>query len=177
MRFVDLLRTAVLLSAAAATLLAVVTVIGATRQGDDLIVVVGAAWWLLAALVGGLLGRRLEVSDAIRRMLTESRAATMLPEPRPVAVVANRLWPLLVATLLAGGVGFVFPQVPLVACGFTVIWALSWRRQDTAVTAIEERDGVTFFVERTSPVGRLKLVRTPGLRRETPTMSSVNRTG
>jgi hypothetical protein len=42
------------------------------------------------------------------------------------------------------------------------------------VRAIEERDGATFYVERTSPVRPLALVRTPGFRREVPT---VNGTG
>ena len=54
--------------------------------------------------------------------------------------------------------------MPAVACGFTIIWALSWRHQEAAVTAIEERDGVRFYVERTAPVSRIKLVRTPGFK-------------
>ena len=58
--------------------------------------------------------------------------------------------------------------------GFAVIWALSWRRQDAAVTAIEERDGVQFFVERTSPFRPIKLVRAPGFRRiEPPTLGDA----
>jgi hypothetical protein len=32
------------------------------------------------------------------------------------------------------------------------------------VTAIEERDGARFYVERTSPLTPIKLVRTPGFR-------------
>ena len=46
-----------------------------------------------------------------------------------------------------------------------MIRALAWRRQDAAVTAIEERDGVAFYVERTSPFQPIQLVRTPGFRR------------
>ncbi len=65
----------------------------------------------------------------------------------------------------AGAVAFAFPQVPAVAAGFAIIWALYWRRQDGAVTAVEERDGVAFHVERTSPVRPMQLVRTPGFRR------------
>lgn len=65
----------------------------------------------------------------------------------------------------------------MVACGFAIIWSLAWRRQDAAVLAIEERDGVTFYVERTSPIGPMRLVRTPGFRREVPTLTSVNGTG
>ena len=32
------------------------------------------------------------------------------------------------------------------------------------MTAIEERDGVRFYVERTSPLKPIRLVRTPGFR-------------
>ena len=68
------------------------------------------------------------------------------------------------------------PADPAVASGFAIIWSLAWRRQDSAVLAIEERDGVTFYVERTSPIRPMQLVRTPGLRREVPTLTSVNGT-
>jgi hypothetical protein len=51
-----------------------------------------------------------------------------------------------------------------VATGFAIIWALAWRRQASAVTAIEERDGARFYVEKTSPLRPIKLVRTPGFR-------------
>jgi hypothetical protein len=51
-----------------------------------------------------------------------------------------------------------------VAAGFAIIWALAWRRQASAVTAIEERDGVRFYVEPTSPLRPIRLVRTPGFR-------------
>jgi hypothetical protein len=65
------------------------------------------------------------------------------------------------------------PQFPGIATGFCIIWALAWRRQEAAVRAIEERDGVTFFVERTSPVGPMQLIRMPGLRRERPTVNGT----
>ena len=42
MRFVDLLKTTVMLSAGAATMLAVVTVIGATHDRDDTLVLIDA---------------------------------------------------------------------------------------------------------------------------------------
>ena len=77
-------------------------------------------------------------------------------------MLLNRLWPLLVSTVPAGALAFVFPQVPAIATGFAIIWALSWRRQEAAVAAIEDRDGVRFYVERTSPVQPIKLLRTPG---------------
>ena len=176
MRFVDLLKTTVMLSAAAATMLAIVTVIGATSDHDDTLVLIGAGWWVASSLIGVLLGRRAQVTAPIGRLLADAKLATMLPEHRPASVILNRLWPLLVSTVAAGVVGFVFPQVPAVACGFAIIWSLAWRRQDSAVLAVEERDGVTFYVERTSPVRPMQLVRTPGLRREVPTLTSVNGT-
>ena len=176
MRFVDLLKTTVMLSAAAATMLAIVTVIGATSDRDDTLVLIGAGWWVAASIIGAVLGRRAQVTAPIGRLLADAKMATMLPEHRPAAVIVNRLWPLLVSTVAAGAVGFIFPQVPLVACGFAVIWSLAWRRQDSAVLAVEERDGVTYYVERTSPLRPMQLVRTPGLRREVPTLTSVNGT-
>jgi hypothetical protein len=176
LRFVDLLKTTVMLSAGAATMLAIVTVIAATGDRDDTLVLIGAGWWVAASIIGVLLGRRGQVTAQIGRLLADAKVATMMPEHRPGAVVVNRLWPLLLSTVAAGAVGFVFPQVPAVACGFAVIWSLAWRRQDSAVLAIEERDGVTFFVERTSPIRPMRLVRTPGFRREVPTLTSVDGT-
>lgn len=176
MRFVDLLKTTVMLSAGAATMLAIVTVIGATSDRDNTLVLVAAGWWVAASIIGVLFGRRAQVTAPIGRLLADAKTATMLPEHRPAAVVINRLWPLLVSTVAAGAVGFIFPQVPAVACGFAIIWSLAWRRQDSAVLAVEERDGVTYYVERTSPVRPMQLVRTPGFRREVPTLTSVNGT-
>ena len=173
MRFVDLLRTTVLLSAGAATTLGVITVAAATTQGDDGVVILAAGWWVVAALLGGFVGRRSQVSPAIGRLLASAKAATMMPEHRPGAVLVNRLWPLLVSTIVAGALGFLAPQIPGIATGFAVIWALAWRRQESAVVAIEERDGVTFYVERTSPVRPLQLVRTPGFRREVPSLDGA----
>jgi hypothetical protein len=175
-RFVDLLKTTVMLSAGAATMLAIITVIGATSDRDDTLVLVGAGWWLAASLIGTFLGRRAQVTSPIGRLLADAKLATTLPEHRPAAVVLNRLWPLLLSTVAAGVVGFLFPQVPAVACGFAIIWSLAWRRQDSAVLAVEERDGVTYYVERTSPLRPMQLVRMPGLRREVPTLTSVNGT-
>ncbi len=172
MRFVDLLRVTVLLSAGAATALAVVCVAGASAAGDAGPVLVSAAWWVAAMAIGIVTGRRAQTSPPVARALAEARAATALPEQRPGLVVLNRLWPLLASTVLAGAVAFLVPQVPGIAAGFAIIWALAWRRQDAAVLAIEERDGVTFFVERTSPVQAIRLLRTPGFRREVPTLST-----
>ena len=153
-----------LLSAAAASALAAVTLAGALDAGDDLVVPVAAGWWLLAAVIGVWMGRRAETSPPIANLLASARMQASLPEVNPGRTVLNRLWPLFVSTIGAGALAFVLPQVPAVATGFAVIWALAWRRQSSAVTAIEERDGARFYVVRTSPLKPIQLVRTPGFR-------------
>jgi hypothetical protein len=163
-RFPEFLRTTVLISAAAASALAAVTVFGAAGSADDLLVPVAAVWWVLAALGGAWIGRRSATSAQIATLLASARMQSSLPELNPGRIVINRLWPLLLCTIGAGAVAFVKPQVPAVATGFAIIWALAWRRQSAAVTAIEERDGVRFYVERTSPLQPMRLVRTPGFR-------------
>jgi hypothetical protein len=169
-RFVDFLRLTVLLSAGAATVLAALCVIGASADGDARVVLVSAAWWVVAAAIGAWLGRRAQTTPPIARLLASAKTTMTMPQHRPGMTVVNRLWPLLLCTLCAGALAFLAPQVAGIAAGFAMIWALAWRRQDAAVLAIEERDGVTYFVERTSPVRPMELVRTPGLRREVPTM-------
>jgi hypothetical protein len=176
LRFVDFLRATVMLSAGAATTLAVVTVVAASGNADQLLVVVAAGWWVAAGFIGAFLGRRAAVTPPLARVLADAKAATMMPEHRPGAVLVNRLWPLLTCTIVAGALAFLVPQVPAIATGFAVIWSLAWRRQDGAVSAIEERDGVTFYVERTSPVRPIELVRTPGFRREVPSMDGTGTT-
>jgi hypothetical protein len=161
-RFGDFLRATVLLSAGSATLLAALTVIGISREYDRTLVLVSAVWWAAAVLVGVWLGRRAETSPPIARLLSTARMQSTLPELRPGSTLVNRLWPLLLATLGAAVTSAFEPQVSSVAAGFTIIWALAWRRQESAVEAIEERDGVRFYVDRTSPLQPIRLVRTPG---------------
>jgi hypothetical protein len=161
-RFVDFLKATVLLSAGAATLLAVITLIALTQDVQPAAVYVSAGWWVAAALIGVWLGRRAEANPPITRLLAGARAERSLPEQRPGLTVVNRLWPLLLSTFTAGVLGFLIPQVAAVAAGFAIIWALGWRRQAAAVAAIEERDGVRFYVEKTSPLQPMQLVRTPG---------------
>ncbi len=164
MRFTDLLRTTVLLCAAAATVLAVVAAAGANNNGNALLVPFAAGWWIVAALIGSALGHRNTTSRQIAVLLASARTQAMLPEINPSRVVLNRLWPIIICTVGAGAVAFAYPQVPGIAAGFAIIAALAWRRQSAAVTAIEERDGARFYVEHTSPLKPIKLVRTPGFR-------------
>jgi hypothetical protein len=165
LRFVDLLKTTVLLSAGAATALALACVVAAADADDRTAVIVMAAWWSLAAVAGSRLGHGERATPPIASLLADAKPATSLPEPRSTLVVLNRLWPLLLSTIAAGALAFVAPQIPGIAAGFAIIWALAWRHQDAAVSAIEERDGVTFYVEATSPVRPIRLVRAPGFRR------------
>lgn len=164
MRFSDFLRTTVLISAAAASALAAVAVAGAASASDALVVPVSAGWWVIAAAIGFRLGRRAETSAPIATLLASARMRSSLPEVNSGLTLLNRLWPLLVSTIGAGALAFVLPQVPAIAAGFAIIWSLAWRRQASAVTAIEERDGARFYVVRTSPLRPIQLIRTPGFR-------------
>jgi hypothetical protein len=165
-RFVDFLRAAVLLCAGSATALAAVTVLAAGADANDRLVFVIAGWWVLAGAIGAWMGRRAETNSPIARLLATARSTTSLPEQRPGSLLVNRMWPLLVSTILALALALVAPQVPGIACGFAIIAALAWRRQEAAVTAIEDRDGVAFYVERTPPHKPIRLIRAPGFRRD-----------
>jgi hypothetical protein len=165
LRFVDLLKTTVLLSAGAATALGLTCLAAAANADDRTALLVMAAWWTLAAVLGSRLGHGERATPPIARLLADARPATSLPEPQSALIVLNRLWPLGLSTVAAGALAFVAPQIPGIAAGFAIIWALAWRHQDAAVSAIEERDGVTFYVETTSPVRQIRLVRAPGFRR------------
>lgn len=164
MRFTDFLKATVMTSAAAATLLAAITVAAASSADDPLLVPFAAGWWLLAATLGAVLGRRAQTSPPIARLLASARTTKALPDIQPGRMLLNRLWPLLLSTIAAGGLSLLAPQIPAIATGFAIIWALSWRRQDAAVDAMEGRDGVRFYVERTSPLKAIQLVRAPGFK-------------
>lgn len=166
MRFVDFLRAAILLCGGAATALAAVTVAGASADADQTLVLVVAGWWLIAGTIGAWLGRRSQTNSPIATLLASAKSTSSLPEQRPGSLLVNRLWPLLLSTIAAIGLGFVAPQIPGIACGFAIIGALAWRRQEAAVSAIEERDGIAFYVEPTPPHKPIKLVRAPGFRRD-----------
>jgi len=159
-RFGDFLRAAVLLSAGSAPALAAITLIAATPELEPLPVYVSVIWWSAASLIGLRLERR--ANDGIRTLLADARHQTSLPELRPGLTLVNRLWPLLVVTVAAGVLGIFMPQVSSVATGFALLVALAWRRQGHAVEAIEERDAARFYVDRTSPLQPIRLIRTPG---------------
>jgi hypothetical protein len=162
-RFVDFLKATVMLSGASATFLAALTLLWVRDDFDATLREVAIGWWLAAALIGAWLGRRNAASPPIARLLADARMQISLPELRPGMTLINRLWPLLLSTIGAAGLGVLLPQVPAVAAGFAIIWALAWRRQEAAVAAIEDRDGFRFYVDKTPPFAPIRLVRTRGL--------------
>ena len=168
MRFTDFLRVSVLLFGGSATVLATVAIAGATVDDNRTLMYVAVGWWTIAAIGGLWLGRRLEPTPGIARLLAGARATNTLPEIEPAVIIFNRLWALAVSTVLAGAVAFLFPQVPAIAAGYAIGIALTWRKQSAGVQAIEDRDGARFYVDRGSPFGAPKLVRTPGLRKVEP---------
>jgi len=167
-RFVDFLKSTVFLSAGAATALALIATLAGASNSETPVVLLCAGWWVIAALIGVRAGRREQASPAIARLLAAAKNTTALPEHRPSAILFNRLWPLLLFTLAAGALAFLAPQIPGIGAGFAIIWALSWRRQDAAVSAIEERDGVRFYISRTSPIRPMALERAPGFKATRP---------
>ncbi len=168
MRFRDLLRVSVLLFGGTATGLALVAILGAADEETNTLVYVAAVWWCLASLAGLWLGRRPMTTPGIATLLADARKSNTLPELEPGTVLFNRLWPLIVLALVSGVVGFFVPQVPAIATGYCLLVALLWRHQSRAVEAIEGRDGVEFWLDRSSPLGRPQLLRLPGMRKIAP---------
>jgi hypothetical protein len=169
MTYCDLLRLTVLLAGGSATVLAAITVVAANRADDDLTLLVAAGWWTIALIAGLILGRPKRAAEAMRPVLAGARTTTSLPPAdSPGRAALARLWPLGAFAVVAGGLGFVFPGVAAIGTGYGLAAALAWRARESAVSAIEERDGVRFYVEPGSALQPVKLVRTPGLRRDRP---------
>jgi hypothetical protein len=169
MAFCDLLRMTVLLAAGAATVLAAVTAIVVGTTADTLTLFVALGWWIVALFGGLILGRPSQAADAMRPLLSGAKTATAMPEiGSPAWSSLARLWPIGGFAVTAGGLGFLFPGVSAIGAGFALAAALLWRAREGAVAAIEERDGVRFYVEPGSALQPVKLIRTPGLRRDRP---------
>src|SRR4051794_31633270 len=173
MRYTDFLKATVFLAAGEATALAVVTVAVAAARDDRTLLIFSLAWWAIAAILGAWLGRRLETTESIGALLADAPSTTTLPEIRPAVVLLNRLWLLALSAILAAGLSWLVPQLASVVAGGSILIALAWRKQERAVTAIEERDGVRYYVVPTSPFKRIELVRSGGLKR----LRSVNGAG
>jgi hypothetical protein len=166
MLFVDLLRMMVLLVAGVATVLGAITVLLANQDADYGALEIAVAWWIVATVLGIVLGRSPRAGEAMTRALAGARTTTSLPHESPGRIAFLRLWPIPLSALLAGGLALVFPQVAAIGAGYALLVALMWRNREAAVSAIEGRDGVRFYVEPASALEPIKLVRTPGLGRD-----------
>ena len=166
MLFVDLLRVSSLLVAAVATALGAVSVLVAAQDADEAALVVAGAWWLLGAGAGIVLGRPARAADSVRRLLAGARTATHLPSETPTRIAFMRLWPIGAFAVLVGGAGWIWPQVAAIGAGYAILIGLAWRGRERAVAAVEDRDGVRFYVEPSSAFEPVRLLRTPGLYRD-----------
>jgi trehalose 6-phosphate phosphatase len=162
--YTDLLRVTVFITGAEATVLGAVTAIGANREGSATTILVAAAWWLISLIVGFYLGRPSRAVEDMRNPLARARTATSLPPQTPARITIGRLWPIAATAILAGGLGLFFPGVAVIGAGYALIVSLAWHTREAAVLAIEQRDGVKFYVVPNSALRPVELVRTPGLR-------------
>jgi len=165
MLFRDFLRVAVMLFGGSGTVLAVVAWAGASGEDTWTPLYFAVGWWVIATAGGLWLGRGHGPTEQIGKLLAGARNANAIPEIEPGRMVVNRLWALALLTVVSGGVAFLIPQIPAIAAGYSLGVALTWRNQPRAVQAIEERDGVRFYLDRTSPFAGPRLLRTPGLRK------------
>lgn len=168
MQFKDLLRGTVLLVAVEATALAAIAAITVHATGEDSLAALTLGWWLLAIAGGLWLGRPERTRRALSEPLAKARTATQLPAESSTRIALARLWPIGVFAIVAGALGPLLPQVPAIATGFALGVAVAWRNREAAVSAVEERDGVCFYVEHGSAFAAIKLIRTPGLMRGAP---------
>lgn len=166
MLFADLLRLTVLLIAAMATVLGAVSVLAANADGDTVTLIFAAGWWVVAAIVGLILGRPERAGDGVSRALAGARVSPSLPPESALRIALLRLWPLGAFALIAGGLASLWPQIAAIGAGYALLVALQWRAREAAVTGVEDRDGVRFYVEASSAFEPIRLVRTPGLSRD-----------
>jgi hypothetical protein len=162
--YTDLLRLSVFLAAGEATALGAIAALAAGPDGTETTLLVAGGWWLVALLIGLYLGRPQRAADGVREALTEAKTATSLPAEAPNRIALGRLWPIGASALVAGVLGIFFPGVAIVGAGYALLVALAWHSHEAAVLAIEQRDGVKFYVVPNSALRPVELVRTPGLR-------------
>ncbi|MET0559786.1 MAG: hypothetical protein ABW065_14140 [Solirubrobacterales bacterium] len=164
MPYTELLRVTVFITGAEATALGAITALAAGRDGDSRTVVVAAVWWLASLAIGFYLGRPSRAAEDMREALARARTATSLPSESPGRIAFGRLWPIGLTAVAAGVLGVFFPGVAAIGAGYALIVSLSWHSREAAVLAIEQRDGVKFYVVPNSAWLPIELVRTPGLR-------------
>lgn len=168
MLFSELLRVTVLLVAGVATALGTLSVLLAQRDLSTLMLVVTGAWWAIATAAGLLYGSSSRTAEAIAPVLATARTATSLPPETPAQIAAGRLWPIGAFAIVCGIGGVFATQIAAIGAGYAILIALAWRRREAAVRAVEDRDGVRFYVEPSSALEPLRLLRTPGLYRDRP---------
>jgi hypothetical protein len=162
--YTELLRFTVVVGAAEATLLAVVSVFAVGGEPSGTTLILGFAWWLIALILGFYLGNPERARESMRDPLSKAKTATSLPSESPARIAIQRLWPVALSTLVAGVLGVFFPPVAIIGTGYALLVSLAWHTREAAVQAIEERDGVRFFVLPGRAFSPVELVRTPGLR-------------
>ena len=168
MLFSELLRITVLLVAGVATALGALSVLLAQDDPSTSAAIVAGSWWLIAAAAGFALGTSARAAEAIAPALRSARMATSLPSESEARIALRRLWPIGAFAVVCGIAGVLWPQVAAIGAGYALLIALMWRRREEAVRAIEDRDGVRFYVEPSSALQPIRLVRTPGLYRDRP---------
>ena len=167
MLFSELLRLTVLLVAGVATALGAISVLLADQEEPStLALAVLGGWWLLAAVAGLVYGSSERAAEALRPVLRSARTQTSLPSESEGRIAFMRLWPIGAFALVSCVAGVVYPQVAAIGAGYAILIALAWRRREAAVQAIEDRDGVRFYVEPSPAYRPVRLVRTPGLYRD-----------
>ena len=166
MPFTDLLRTTVFITGAEATALGAITAIVVGRENDSTTLFVAVAWWIVAVAVGLWLGRPARAAEDMRDLLANAKTATSLPSESPARIAIGRLWPMALFAIAAGALGVFFPGVAAIGAGYALLVSIAWHTREAAVLAVEQRDGVKFYVVPTSALRPLELVRTPGLRSE-----------
>ena len=168
MLFSELLRVTVLLIAGVATALGAISVALAQEDPTDAELAVLGGWWLIATITGIVVGRSTRSGEAISRVLADAKTSPTLPVESSTRIALQRLWPIGVFAVACGIAGIFWPQVAAIGAGYAILIALAWRRRESAVQAIEDRDGVRFYVEPSSGLEPIRLIRTPGLYRERP---------
>lgn len=167
MLFSELLRITVLLVAGVATALGAISVVLAGQEDPSTLALAAlGGWWVVAAIIGFAMGTSAHAAEALSPALRSARMQTSLPAEAEERIAFMRLWPIGAFAAICVIAGVFFPQVAAIGAGYAILIALAGRRREAAVQAIEDRDGVRFYVEASPAHQPVRLVRTPGLYRD-----------